>query len=102
MILFRRLLRPQPKNRTTGQYWQVEFHDDAVERGFPLGVGFVSVIPGGTKGHSHIVLTFVLVADQYRRKGIATAIIEAARGRWPNIVLTDAVTKAGGALLRSL
>ena len=102
MILFRQLNEEVPYNWIAGMHWYIEWHDDVIDRSFPLGIGFCTIAPPEPQGTGPAFLDFLLVADPFRRKGIATAIIEAARKRWPHIQLTGAVSTGGSALLRSL
>ena len=81
---------PLPDKPWTG-LWYVEYH---MEWGAPVGLAFV------THYHGPPMLYYILVADQFRRKGIATALIEACQRRWPDLQLTDAISEAGEALLR--
>ena len=53
--------------------------------------------PDGTAAQ----LNFILVADQWRRQGVATSLITACRIRWPALQLTGPMDKAGEGLLRS-
>tara|TARA_R110002073_G_scaffold8027_18_gene44853 strand:+ start:17208 stop:17516 length:309 start_codon:yes stop_codon:yes gene_type:complete len=77
------------KIRTDGPviYWYVEAYspDDVV---FPVGTGYV--LEAGTAAH----LSYILVADQWRRKGYGTAIFQACKSRWTNFVSTGAVDPA--------
>jgi GNAT superfamily N-acetyltransferase len=79
--------------RWCGEYWS-----DDDDTGAPWGVCWVGEYPA-TVG---VVLWYVLVADPYRRRGIATALVAAARKRWPGIHVTEGVTPAGEALYDSI
>ncbi len=96
MILFRRLDDPLPPDWSPGLHWQAEYHDDHSDCSRPLGLAWV------TAGEGLAYLDYVLVVDDCRRRGIATALIAACRERWPDIRLTDAISDAGEALLDSL
>lgn len=76
--------------------WCGEFWPDDDDTGSPWGVCWVGEYPG------FAVLLYALVADPYRRRGIATAIVTAARERWPGLQVTEGVTPAGEALYDSL
>ncbi len=104
MIIFRRINENVPSNWLPGLHWYVEFHDDDYDMPFPLGIGFVTAY-GCEPDHGSDIspyLDFVLVADQHRRNGVATAIVEACRQRWPNIKLMDEISELGSHLLESL
>lgn len=85
---------PTPKPRWVGEYWPPEEKDT----GAPWGVCWVADYPASVG----VVLWYVLVADPRRRQGIATALVAAARERWPGIFVTEGVTPAGEALFDSL
>ena len=58
----------------------------------PLGVAWVSDF--GWITH----LDYVLVRDEFRRGGVATALVAACRERWPNLQglgIGDAISEAG-------
>lgn len=85
---------PHPENpRWCGEFWPE--HDDT---GAPWGVCWVGEYPEPVRP----CLWYVLVPDPFRRQGIATALIAAARERWPNIFITEGVTPAGEGLVASL
>lgn len=67
----------------------------------PLGIGFVTD-PSEQNEAFPPFLDFVLVADQHRGKGVAIAIVEVCRRRWPNVALTDSISECGSRLLESL
>ncbi|GAA4453225.1 GNAT family N-acetyltransferase [Novipirellula rosea] len=77
------------KIRTDGPvvYWYVEAYspDDFV---FPVGTGYV--LEAGTAAH----LSYILVADQWRRKGYGTAIFQACKSRWTNFISTGSMDSA--------
>jgi GNAT superfamily N-acetyltransferase len=74
-----------------GVHWQVEY----IEL-FPVGTAYlISPREGVAK------LSFVLVADAWRRRGIAGKLIAACQERWPNLTYTPPMSKEGDALLRS-
>ena len=96
MILFRPVCDPLPPDWSPGLHWQVEYHDDASDCSRPLGIAWVTAAEGLD------YLDYVLVCDDCRRRGIATALIAACRERWPGIRLTDSISEAGESLLASL
>jgi len=97
MILFRQLNDPIPPDWIPGLHWQVEYHDDACDCSYPLGIAWVSAPLPSDYGNANV--DYVQVADHERRKGIATALIAACRERWPGLWLTDAISEAGEGLL---
>jgi GNAT superfamily N-acetyltransferase len=87
--------------------WQVEYHSAAEDHGFPLGVAWVTYDPPPKRRKQNSPalrpdgwVKFVLVADDARRRGIATALVEAILERWPGVRLTGPVSEAGGHLYR--
>lgn len=99
LIAFRALNDDIPEEWEPGVHWQIEFYPDDFEVGAPLGLAWVSVYPTFT------FLDFVLVRDDERRRGIATALVVACRARWPGLQGLDpgdAVSEAGEAFLESL
>jgi hypothetical protein len=73
----------------------VEFDAD---RGFPVGLAWVQ----NWVASDFCMLIAILVFDDVRRQGIATALVEACRERWPNIELSDACTDDGERFLEAL
>ena len=99
LIAFRAMNDDIPDEWEPGIHWQIEFDPDDFEVGAPLGLAWVSVYPTFT------FLDFVLVRDSERRRGIASALVAACRGRWPGLQgldPDDAVSEAGEAFLKSL
>lgn len=103
VILFRQIMGNKPCNWMDGMHWYVEYHAAHLDMPFPLGVAYVTVPP---EQHRDITggpfIDFILVADQWRREGIASALVEACRRRWPDLWLTDAISESGAAFLRSM
>lgn len=103
-IIYRHLGTQAPADCTPGWCWQVEFHEG---RGFPSGVAWVAAPPPdmtepppGWDARPRI--EFVLVADDARRRGIATRLIEACRERWPDARLSLPISPAGLALYKKV
>jgi GNAT superfamily N-acetyltransferase len=74
-----------------GVHWQVEYIEV-----FPVGTAYLISPREGVAR-----LSFILVADAWRRRGIAGKLIEACKQRWPNLTYTPPMSKEGDALLRS-
>ncbi len=102
VILFRQIKGNKPCNWIDGLHWYVEYHATHLDMAFPLGMAFVTVPMGGMATVRGPHVDFIIVVDQCRREGIATALIDAIRNRWPDVWLTDAISSPGEALLRSL
>lgn len=102
-IIFRHLGEVVGPGCEPGRNWQVEFHEG---RGFPSGLAWVLVPPAPRRGPKAAaprpVIKFLLVDDGCRRRGIATALVEACRGRWPGAALSLPVSAAGVALCEKL
>jgi GNAT superfamily N-acetyltransferase len=106
-VLFRRIDEPVPVYWTPGIHWQVEAHVFGTEFPFPAGLCWVSdsspLRPADWSGPEFPpVLDFILVADHFRRRGVARALVRTCRRRWPGLWLTDAVSTSGAAFLATL
>lgn len=99
-VLFRQLNEPVPDNWVAGLRYQVEAHSLDFDLPFPIGLAWVMVPPPG--GPLPPGVEFVIVLDQFRRLGVATALIEAIENQWPNVWLTDAISDAGAGLIAAL
>jgi len=88
-----------------GLRWQAQLFDpNAGACGytpFPQAIAWVSDY-SDSPGLDCVMLDFILVPDQYRRCGYATALIAACEARWPNLELTEAISEAGEGLLNKL
>lgn len=92
MIYFRKVKHPR---NTSATFWYVEYYDDEMPaQMFPVGTAYAVTLRKTAQ------LNFVLVADQWRRKGIAEALLNACRKRWPDLQYTSGMDRAGKALLR--
>jgi len=76
--------------------WYVEYWDDDDCSDFPVGTAYVWEYQDGDERKAE--LCFVLTADQERRKGIATKLLNECEERWPGIQFTEPISKAGEAL----
>jgi GNAT superfamily N-acetyltransferase len=61
-------------------FWYVEAYKGG--RMFPVGTAYVVAVGNVAQ------LNFILVADQWRRQGVGTALINAIRDRWPDYQAT--------------
>ena len=96
MIVFRQV---DQEFWSAGVHWYVEyFDDDPEQRTFPLGTAYACAIP--KKDHAQV--GFVWVADDWRRRGIATALIQACRERWPKLAMTGGMNDKGRGLRDSV
>ncbi len=94
-ILFRPLDEPVSETWGKSPRWQVEYHEyDGIN--VPVGLAWVCEYPDEYGGPT---LLYLLVADGWRRKGIATILIKECQQRWPNLQILEAVSKEGKALL---
>lgn len=96
MILFRMVEKPLPPGWEAGRHWQAELWSDEHEDGCPLGIAWLYV------SDVFQAIEYILVRDDCRRRGHATAIVRACRERWPGVELTGAISEAGEALIKSL
>lgn len=95
-IKFRQILDNLPPDWSKGLHWYVEAHDGLNYRDYPVGIAYCVI------GVRYKTLFFLHVVDHHRRHGVGTALVRACQGRWPDIVLTEAISKAGRGLLQSL
>lgn len=98
-IIFRKLNDPVPSNWVAGLRWLVEAHDTDYDVAYPLGLAWVTVPP---KEVMPPIVDMILVADQYRRCGVATELVKAIEQRWPDVLLTEAISKSGEGFLKSM
>lgn len=103
-VIFRHLGSTVPPDCAPDWNWQVEVHEG---RGFPVGFAWVVAPPPGTTEpppgwEARPTIKFVLVADDARRRGIATRLVEACRQRWPGAELSLPISPAGEALYRKV
>lgn len=83
--------RPDPKSiqiqfcemRRDGDatFWNVEAYPEGIKT-FPVATAYVVEVRGTA------FLNFILVADQWRRLGYGTSVIDAIRERWPDFQST--------------
>jgi hypothetical protein len=95
MIVFRQL---DDGYADKGVHWNVEvFSDDPHDRMFPCATAYVVTSPDGRGAQ----LKFVLVADQWRSRGLGKAALLACRARWPNLQADGRMNDTAANLLRS-
>lgn len=99
VILFRCITGNKPCHWIDGMHWYVEFHHCEADMAYPIGMAFVTVPPKGAK--IALCVDYIWVAVHFRRQGVANAIIKACKERWPDLWLTEAISKAGQALIES-
>lgn len=92
MIIFRPLNDNIPPYWLSRVHWQVEFWPDNIDTSRPEGIAWVSDFG------ADVYLDYVLVCDDMRRQGIATALLEAINQRWPGIIHTDPISPEGEGL----
>lgn len=93
-ILFRRLDEPLP--RTWGPQWLVEAYEWGAEQP-PIGFCWCMVGPNETG----LVVVYLKVFETDQRVGVGTALIAAARRRWPSLDLGGGATPEGAAFLKA-
>jgi GNAT superfamily N-acetyltransferase len=92
-IIFHNLGPDVPEPVDDSQYWQVAYYDNLP---FPTGLAWVTVDETGKQA----TVEHIIVNDERRRQGIATALVEACQKRWPGVYLDIATNPAGLALIR--
>ena len=97
MIVFRQL---DEGYKDPGIHWHVEYFGDPPEHLFPIGTAYVVAINHG--GRAAAQLNVIVVADAWRRQGIATKIIRACQERWPGLQTTSVMGAEGEGLLRKV
>jgi hypothetical protein len=97
-----------PRGWLDGNHVQAELHDArAGEFGtppYPVALAWVTLndpVEGALRALPPM-LDFVLVPDHVRRLGYATTLIRACERRWPDLLLTDAISEAGERLTEAL
>lgn len=102
-ILFRQLLQPVPAGWKPGMHWQVEAYEYGLEQP-PIGFCWIvddgSVLPPDRQHEAYPpIVEFVRVFHTHLRCGVATALLDAARQRWPDLELTRDTSPEGKAFL---
>ena len=86
MIYFRQVDEPRIGKRI---FWQVEYY---AEEGsvFPVGTAYVESPPSGPPK-----MNFLLVADQWRGRGIASSMMAACVEKWPGLEFSTPISRGG-------
>jgi len=106
LVVFRQLNAPVPSCWRPGLRWQAEAHSRWDERYHAIGMCWVcdpeSVKSPGERsvGYGPSV-DYLFVLDGWRRNGIAAALIDACRKRWPDLSLGAGATDEGEAFLNA-
>lgn len=103
-IILRQLFDPMPSGWKAGLHWVVEAYEFGMEQ-TPVGLCWVTDtienLPPERR-HEAVFAPFVdtiLVSDFWRRRGIAAALLDACRTRWPNLELSDIVDRENKAFV---
>src|SRR5438132_13160243 len=86
-----------------GANWQASHYEPG--HAFPTGVAWLLAPPPGMPvaadpvGPRPIIL-YVLVGDEFRRRGVTARLVRACRRRWPSVELSGPVSAGGAALCR--
>lgn len=106
LILFRQLNAPVPSGWKPGMHWQVEAYETATDYpSAPVGLCWVldpaENLPPDRRHEAYLPASIedLLVADGWRRRGIASALLDVCRRRWPNLHVIEPSAEAGVAFL---
>lgn len=106
-VVFRQLHAPVPESWKPGMHWQVEVYEGDSDDYPPHPVGLCWVLdpaenlPPERRHEAYLPASIdhLLVTDEWRRRGIATVILDACRRRWPNLVSSAQDATDGSAFL---
>lgn len=77
-IIFRQINDNLPRYWQPGENWFVEYHAGGTS--FPLGMAVVHINPPD-HDYPDPTMSYLFVSDAFRRRGIATRLIEACQER---------------------
>ena len=86
MVFFRQADSPRIGREI---FWHIEFYSEESSL-FPVGTAYVESPPGGPPR-----MNFMLVADQWRSRGIASHLMAACLEKWPDLEFSDPISQAG-------
>ena len=86
MIYFRQVDEPRIGK---GIFWHVEYYAEEASV-FPVGTAYIESPPGAAP-----LMNFMLVADQWRSRGIASQMMAACVEKWPDLVFSDPISRDG-------
>jgi GNAT superfamily N-acetyltransferase len=90
-----------PPGREPGVCWIASLYEHGDNPPYPMAMAWLSDYRSCPV--LGVVLDFILVPDQFRRRGYATQLIAACRDRFgADIQLTDAISPEGECLLASI
>lgn len=84
MIFFRRADEPRIGS---GTYWHVEFYQEEGSV-FPVGTAYVECPLDAPPR-----MNFVVVADQWRSRGIASRLMAGCVEKWPNLEFSEPISR---------
>jgi hypothetical protein len=87
--------------RHPGCRWIAELVDAEGDWICPFGVAWV-FDSGGLSQEPFRCLEYILVPDEYRRRGFGKYLVKACQARWPGLDLLGSESEAGEALLDSV
>jgi hypothetical protein len=88
-----------PPGRHPGIAWVAELHSPAEQWRFPVAMAYVSDFRRAGLG---MFVEFSLVPDHLRRCGYATELVHRCLEQWPDLTMSDPISKAGAGLLGAL
>lgn len=100
--IVREIVDPLPKGWAYGHYVIEAHRDNGIEAYCcPVGQAWVNCA-GGADGTMPPVLEFIHVLPQFQRQDVATRLALECLRRWPDLLLTEAISLEGEALVRRL
>jgi hypothetical protein len=88
-------------------HWQVDLHDlDLGEPPYPVAVAWLSAystaLDDDLARKMGTTMDYILVPDHLRRRGYARRLVMECERRWPDLVLTEAISPGGEAFLDAM